>query len=102
MTYGSWNRAAVFGTAKAVTVRSHALFPYFIVGTKRIATLHRRQASIFARQFPLGVLELPFRIPSLREMFQRRQSNDGDPALEYLRVRFSDVAQNCAAAAQNQ
>jgi LysR family transcriptional regulator, nod-box dependent transcriptional activator len=84
----------------AVTVGSHALLPYFIVGTKRIATLHRRQAAIFARQFPLRVLELPLLIPSIREMFQWHQSNDGDPVLEYLRVRFSDVAKTCEAAPQ--
>jgi LysR family nod box-dependent transcriptional activator len=53
--------------ATAVTVCSHALLPYFIVGTKRIATLHRPQASIFARQFPLRVLGLPVLIPSIRE-----------------------------------
>jgi LysR family transcriptional regulator, nod-box dependent transcriptional activator len=85
--------------ATAVTVRSHALLPYFIVGTKRIATLHRRQASIFARQFPLRLLELPILIPSIREMFQWHQSNDGDPVLEYLRMRFSDVAKNFEAPA---
>ncbi|WP_158818480.1 hypothetical protein [Methylocapsa sp. S129] len=86
--------------ATGVTVRSYALLPYFIVGTKRIATLHRRQASVFARQFPLRVIELPILIPSIREMFQRRQSNDSDPVLEYLRMRFSDVAKNYAAASQ--
>jgi LysR family transcriptional regulator, nod-box dependent transcriptional activator len=89
-----------FRKATAVTVRSHALVPYFIVGTKRIATLHRRQASIFARQFPLRVLELPMLIPSVREMLQWHQSNDGDPVLEYLRKRFSDVARNYETASQ--
>ena len=89
-----------FQKATAVTVRSHALVPYFIVGTKRIATLHRRQATIFARQFPLRVLELPMLIPSVREMLQWHQSNDGDPVLEYLRKRFSDVATNYETASQ--
>ena len=89
-----------FQKATAVTVRSHALVPYFIVGTKRIATLHRRQATIFARQFPLRVLELPMLIPSVREMLQWHQSNDGDPVLEYLRKRFSDVARNYETASQ--
>ena len=75
-----------------VTIRSHALMPYFIVGTRRIATLQRRQASIFARQFPLRMIEIPVPIPSVREMFQWHQSSEGDPVLEYLRKRFSEIA----------
>jgi DNA-binding transcriptional LysR family regulator len=101
LTHDEWFlEQSGFRKATAVTVRSHALLPYFIAGTKRIATLHRRQAIIFAHQFPLRVLELPILIPSVREMFQWHQSNDGDPVLEYLRKRFSDVAENCDAAAR--
>jgi hypothetical protein len=39
-------------------------------------------------------------IPSVREMLQWHQSNDGDPVLEYLRKRFSDVARNYETASQ--
>ena len=83
--------------AKAVTVRSHALVPYFIVGTQRIATLQRRQAAIFARLFPLKLLELPVQVPSIREVFQWHQSNDGDLVLNYLRQRFAEVARDSGA-----
>ncbi len=89
-----------FRKTTVVTVRSHALVPYFIEGTTRIATLQRRQAAIFTRQFPLKILEIPVQIPSIREMFQWHQSDDGDPVLEYLRVRFSEIARKCELAEQ--
>lgn len=70
----------------AITVRSHALMPYFVMGTSRIATLQRRQGEIFAKQFPLKILELSeeIAIPAIREMFQWHESNNGDPVLEYV------------------
>ena len=75
-----------------VTVSSHALVPYFLVGSDRIATIHRKQAEIFTRLFPLEILELPIEIPSLTEMFQWHSANDDDAVLRYVRERLSELS----------
>ncbi len=79
------------GEAKQVfvAVPSHALVPYFLVGSDRIATIHRKQAEIFARQFPLKVLELPIEIPPLTEMFQWHKANEDDAVLRFVRERLT-------------
>lgn len=74
-----------------VTVSSHALVPYFLVGSDRIATIHRKQAEIFARLFPLEIIELPVEIPNLTEMFQWHKSNEDDAVLRYVRERLSEL-----------
>ena len=79
-----------------ITVRSHALMPYFVMETSRIATLQRRQGEIFARQFPLKILELSeeIAIPPIREMFQWHESNNGDPVLDYVCNTLRTIAQD--------
>lgn len=74
------------------TVSSHALIPYFIISTDRIATLQRRQADSFCRHFNLRILELPILIPPIREAFQWHQSNNGDKVIQYVVERLVDIA----------
>ncbi|MEO1190942.1 MAG: LysR family transcriptional regulator [Pseudomonadota bacterium] len=73
----------------SLAVSSHALVPYFLVGSDRIATIHRKQAEIFTQLFPLVILELPIKIPGLTEMFQWHAANDDDAVLHYVRERLS-------------
>ena len=82
------------GQSKQVfaTVPSHALVPYFLIGSDRIATIHRKQAEIFARLFPLEILELPIEIPNLTEMFQWHTTNNDDSVLRYVRERLSQLS----------
>ena len=80
-----------FGKQVSVTVSSHALVPYFLVGSDRIATIHRKQAEIFACLFSLEIAELPIEIPVLREVFQWHRTNDDDAVLRYLRERLKEL-----------
>ncbi len=81
------NMLSTLGIMKdtVLTISSHALIPYFLVGTDRVATLQRRLAAIFMQQFPLRLIELPVVVPPIKEVFQWHQSNDGDPVLDYVR-----------------
>src|SRR3546814_13272316 len=63
-----------------------------VVGTDRIATLHRRLATIFAAQLQLRLLPMPIAIPELRESLQWPAPLDRDPASAWLREVIADVA----------
>ncbi|KWV49908.1 hypothetical protein AS156_15420 [Bradyrhizobium macuxiense] len=63
-----------------------------VIGTDRVATVHKRLAVIFARSFPLKLLHAPVRIPAFREMLQWPASFHADPALVWMRETISDVA----------
>lgn len=63
-----------------------------VIGTDRIATMHRRLAAIFARNFPLKPLRAPVRFPAFREALQWPASFHMDPALAWLREIIADVA----------
>jgi len=63
-----------------------------VIGTDRIATMHRRLAAIFARNFPLKLLRAPVRLPAFREALQWPASFHMDPALVWLREIIADVA----------
>ncbi len=67
-----------------VVVPNFALIPHFIVGTDRIATMHRRLAEHFARFMPLRIEPLPFALPNVREALQWPQLNQNDPASVWL------------------
>ena len=67
--------------------------PGFIVGTGRIATMHRRLATRMANVLPLIVKEVPMDIPPIREAIQWHLSNNNDPAIRWV------VERLCAGAA---
>ena len=56
------------------------------------ATMHRRLAAIFARNFPLKLLRAPVRLPPFREALQWPASFHMDPALVWLREIIAEVA----------
>ncbi len=68
--------------------------PSFIVGTNRIATMHRRMATRMANVLPLIVKEVPMDIPPIREAIQWHLSNNNDPAIRWI------VDRLCAGAAE--
>ncbi len=58
--------------------------PGLIVGTNRIATMHRRLAEIVVRSVPLVMREVPFAIPPIRESVQWNIANNNDTALRWV------------------
>jgi DNA-binding transcriptional LysR family regulator len=67
------------------TVDNFASVPLLVVGTQRIATLHRRLAEHFVRSLPLRIVEAPFEMPPLVEMMAWPRYLDADPAHCWLR-----------------
>lgn len=68
-----------------VVAPNFGVLPYFVTGTNRIATMHRRFAEHFSQLLPLTIDPLPFTLPAIRESLQWPQLNDKDPATVWLR-----------------
>jgi DNA-binding transcriptional LysR family regulator len=64
----------------------------FVVGSHRIATMHRRLAQRMARTMPLKIMEAPFEIPEIREAAQWASSSTNDPAIAWLVGRLKEIA----------
>jgi DNA-binding transcriptional LysR family regulator len=72
----------------AVTAPTFALVPQLVMGTSRIATIHRRLAAYYARHLPLRVLKPPIEFPPLKEEMQWHTHRESDPGLRWLRGAF--------------
>ncbi len=82
--YGHERRVEIVTTA-------FNLVPHLLVGTSRIATLHRRLALSYQRYLPLKVIKPPFAIPALQESMQWHKSRDRDPGTLWLRALLKSV-----------
>jgi DNA-binding transcriptional LysR family regulator len=76
-----------FGHRRRIDVITTAfnLVPQLLIGTSRIATLHRRLASFHERYLPLKLVAPPLAIPRLEESMQWHRSRDRDPGTVWLR-----------------
>lgn len=70
-----------------------SLVPKLLVGTTRIATLHRRLSSFYARYLPLRLLRPPFETLRLEECLQWHRSRDSDPGIIWLRTMLKTASQ---------
>ncbi|RTR53445.1 LysR family transcriptional regulator [Pseudomonas aeruginosa] len=68
--------------------------PQLLVGTKRIGTMHRRLAELYAHYLPLRILPPPVKIPVMREFMLWHKSMDGDPIHRWLRERIHEIIQH--------
>lgn len=75
-----------------VVAPSFLSLPGLIVGTNRVATVHRRMAEIVVRTMPLVMRETPFDIPPIREVVQWNLANNNDRALRWLVERMHAAA----------
>jgi LysR family transcriptional regulator, nod-box dependent transcriptional activator len=66
--------------------------PQYVVGTRRIATLHRRLAEYYCRHLPLRVLPCPFELPLIAESLQWHRYFDKDPGRAWLCGVLKEVA----------
>lgn len=66
--------------------------PGFIIGTSRIATMHRRLATKLTAYLPLVMKEVPLAIPPIREAVQWQISNHNDPAIRWVVERIAMIA----------
>jgi DNA-binding transcriptional LysR family regulator len=82
------------GIQRRIEVRTmnFSSIPQSIIGTKRIATVPRRLALIYADYLPLRILEPPYPLPKLTEAVQWHTRFDEDPATMWLRGILRAVA----------
>jgi len=67
-----------------------------LVGTQRIATLHRRLARYYEQYLPIRLFEVPFELPRLVEAMQWHRHFNGDPGTLWLRGVLQEVAASLA------
>ena len=68
-----------------VSTSSYSSIPYLIVGTNRLALMHRRMAETFAQILPLKLLTPPVEIPPIQEALQWHLYNENDECLTWVR-----------------
>ncbi|WP_311267877.1 LysR family transcriptional regulator [Sphingobium sp. WCS2017Hpa-17] len=69
-----------------------------VIGSNRIATMHRRLATRMAEYLPLTLREVPMDIPPIREAIQWHISSNNDPAIRWVVERIVAGAQTPAGA----
>jgi LysR family nod box-dependent transcriptional activator len=76
-----------YGKQRSVeaSVDNFSTLPLLVVGTQRIATLHRRLAEYFARHLPLRLITAPFDMPPLVEVMCWPRYVEHDPAHQWFR-----------------
>jgi len=66
--------------------------PGLVIGTNRIATVHRRMAERIVDSLPLVMREIPFDIPPIREAIQWNIANNNDRAVRWVVERLHAAA----------
>jgi LysR family nod box-dependent transcriptional activator len=74
-----------------VVTTTFNLVPQLLIGTSRIATIHRRLATFYAQYLPLKILAPPIEIPKLEECMQWHRSRDRDPGTIWVRTILRSV-----------
>jgi LysR family transcriptional regulator, nod-box dependent transcriptional activator len=68
-----------------VVTTAFNLVPQLLIGTSRIATVHRRLAMFYQRLLPLRIVTPPLKIPKFEQFMQWHRSRDRDPGSIWLR-----------------
>jgi LysR family transcriptional regulator, nod-box dependent transcriptional activator len=76
-----------------VRVSTFAAIPQSVIGTERIATMHRRHAEFFARFLPIRIFDMPYVLPKVRESVQWHRIRQGDEGLKWLRDHIKAACQ---------
>jgi len=67
---------------------------YLLVGTKRVAVMHKRLADLMAETMPLVTQPLPFEFPKVRVLAQWNSILTGDRALLWVIQKIKETAQS--------
>lgn len=76
-----------------IVTHSFLSLPGLVIGSDRIATMHRRLATRMAAYLPLTLREVPMDIPPIREAIQWHISSNNDPAIRWVVERIMSYAQ---------
>ena len=69
-----------------------ATIPHLVVGTDRIATIHGRLARQAQRTMPIEIVDLPFRLPKMKQSVQWHKYRSQDAGLMWLRGMIREAA----------
>jgi LysR family nod box-dependent transcriptional activator len=75
-----------------VTAPSFIQAPWLLPGTRRLALMHERLATLVAPTLSLKTAEPPITLPAMREMMQYHAARSGDTALRWLRDKLLALA----------
>lgn len=84
-------RALALTRREEVVVPEFTFAPAFIVETDRVATIQYRLAQIFAKQWPIRIVELPIDLPRIELLMQWHRERGDDPVLVWLRSLLREV-----------
>jgi LysR family nod box-dependent transcriptional activator len=68
-----------------ITAHSFQMLPMLVLGTKRIATMHRHMAERLAVTMPIKLVRLDFHVPHILEVLQWHKHREMDPGSQWLR-----------------
>lgn len=77
----------VHGEIRQVEITAHSfqMLPMLVLGTKRIATMHRHMAERLAVTMPIKLARLDFQVPHILEVLQWHKHREMDPGSQWLR-----------------
>jgi LysR family nod box-dependent transcriptional activator len=76
-----------------ITAPSFTTVPWMLIGTNRVAIMHKRLAKALMGHLPLRTAALPFSFPLMREMMQFHRAQENDAGLQWLRAQIKAVAE---------
>lgn len=79
-----------------VTTSDFSSIASVLIGTRMIATMHRRLSNELARRLPLRLVDPPIAIPPVREFLQWHEYREKDPCHRWLRERLVEAAAGLA------
>jgi len=92
-SYEEWFlKTSGFDRRIEVATTNFTSMPHFVIGTRRIATMHDRLARTLARYYPIRLVAPPIEIPKLEMCMQWNSFLDHDPAHIWFRKLLAEVA----------
>ncbi|NRR31692.1 LysR family transcriptional regulator [Oxalobacteraceae bacterium] len=76
-----------------IITSSFNTLPQYLVGTRRMATMHRKLALLFSAHYPIRILDLPVEIPPIIEVMTWPKSMDKDLSHQFFRELLHEAVQ---------
>jgi DNA-binding transcriptional LysR family regulator len=84
-----------------ITAHSFQMLPMLVLGTKRIATMHRHMAERLAVTMPIKLVRLDFQVPPILEVLQWHKLRGMDPGSQWLRGLIMEQARSLSACSRS-
>lgn len=92
-SFESWFMAR-YGLSRRVGITTYTFTSVvqLVVGTERVATVHRRLAAPMARMLPITLRPVPMPAPAMQQMVQWHKYRSNDSGLRWLRGLMAEAA----------